>query len=122
LIAAIDTGKNLRAVTGGKKMKNLLIVGLLLGMASAVLADPPTKANITSRPRKGPSPGPDREHALHPGPVTNGVLGRAFQPGGNPLQMFNPKAPAMYGTAAQSLAIDPNTGKWNGIKLFEIIF
>jgi hypothetical protein len=49
-----------------------------------------------------------------------GVLQRAGR-GGNPLQMLNPKAPAQYGTAADSLVYD-DSGKWRGIKLFEIVF
>ena len=49
-----------------------------------------------------------------------GALQRAAR-GGNPLQMLNPKAPAQYGTAADSLAMD-ESGKWRGIKLFEIVF
>lgn len=52
----------------------------------------------------------------------DGVLPRAFQPGGNPLQMLNPAAPARYGTAVQHVVIDPETGKWKGIKLFTINF
>ncbi len=52
-----------------------------------------------------------------------GVAPRAFQPGGNPLQMLNPWAPARYGTWVESTSFDPDhPGKWNGIKLFEIIF
>ena len=52
-----------------------------------------------------------------------GVIPRAFQPGGNPLQMINPYAPAAkYGTADQHVVIDPETGKWKGIKLFTILF
>jgi hypothetical protein len=50
-----------------------------------------------------------------------GVLPRAAR-GGNPLQMLNPLAPARYGTSTQSLVIDPETGKWQGIKFFEIFF
>ena len=35
----------------------------------------------------------------------------------------NPWAPARYGTWVESTSFDPNhPGKWNGIKLFEIIF
>jgi hypothetical protein len=52
----------------------------------------------------------------------DGVIPAAFQPGGNPLQMLNPKAPAKYGTAQQHVDIDPRTGKWKGIKLFSITF
>jgi hypothetical protein len=100
-------------------MKKLLIVGAFILIASRGYADP-QKTGFTS------TGGPKNKAALHPPPVTNrseveGVVPRAFR-GGNPLQMLNPKAPAKYGTAAQSVAIDPNTGKWNGIKLFEIFF
>lgn len=53
----------------------------------------------------------------------DGVIPRAFQPGGNPLQMINPYAnPAKYGTADQHVVIDPETGKWKGIKLFTFNF
>src|SRR5881397_2826853 len=56
-------------------------------------------------------------------PAVEGVAPRAFQPGGNPLQMLNPWAPARYGTWVESTSFDPDhPGKWNGIKLFEIIF
>ena len=54
-------------------------------------------------------------------PQVEGVVARAVR-GGNPLQMINPVAPAKYGTAEQSVVIDPETGKWKGIKLFEIVF
>jgi len=50
-----------------------------------------------------------------------GVLPRAAR-GGNPIQMLNPLAPAKYGTSTDSLLIDPETGKWRGIKFFEIFF
>ena len=56
-------------------------------------------------------------------PAVEGVAPRAFQPGGNPLQMLNPWAPARYGTWVESTSFDPDhPGKWNGIKLFEILF
>ena len=56
-------------------------------------------------------------------PAVDGVVPRAFQPGRNPLQMLNPWAPARYGTWVESTSFDPDhPGKWNGIKLFEIIF
>jgi hypothetical protein len=61
-----------------------------------------------------------------PPPITarevQGVLPRAAR-GGNPVQMLNPRAPAQYGTAEQSVTLKPDgSGKWNGIKLFEIVF
>lgn len=67
--------------------------------------------------------GPQRERPAAPisrEPVT-GVLPRAFR-GGNPLQMLNPRAPAKYGTAEQSVVFDPFTGKWRGIKLLTFNF
>jgi hypothetical protein len=36
--------------------------------------------------------------------------------------MLNPKAPAKYGTAEQSVAYNPFTGKYDQIKLVEIVF
>ena len=101
-------------------MKKLLIVGALVLMAAGAYADPQKKGFTAT------TGGPKRGSALKPPPISNraemeGVLPRAFR-GGNPLQMLNPKAPAKYGTAAQSVIIDPDTGKWNGIKLFEIFF
>jgi hypothetical protein len=51
------------------------------------------------------------------------VIPRGFSDGRNPFQMLNPWAPARYGTWVESTSFDPNhPGKWNGIKLFEIIF
>ena len=56
-------------------------------------------------------------------PAVDGVMPRAFGSGRNPLQMLNPWAPARYDTWVESTAFDPDhPGKWNGIKLFEIIF
>ena len=56
-------------------------------------------------------------------PAVEGVVPRAFGPGRNPFQMFNPWAPARYGTWVDSTSFDPNIpGKWKGIKLFGIIF
>jgi hypothetical protein len=62
------------------------------------------------------TPPPVTEHAKTDGAVPRGIRG------GNPLQMLNPLAPARYGTAAQSVILEPYTGKWNGIKLFEIFW
>jgi len=52
---------------------------------------------------------------------TDGAVPRGIR-GGNPLQMLNPLAPARYGTSAQGVILEPYTGKWNGIKLFEIFW
>jgi hypothetical protein len=52
----------------------------------------------------------------------SGVIPRAIR-GGNPLQMLNPFAPAKYGTANDSVSIDPDVpGKVNGINFVSIPF
>jgi hypothetical protein len=55
-------------------------------------------------------------------PQVSGVVPRAIR-GGNPLQMLNPLAPAKYGTANESVSIDPDVpGKVNGIIFVSIPF
>ena len=98
-------------------MKTYLALGLLIMTAIAAMAAPQTlTAPIRTRAVRKPAPPPAifRENV-------QGVVPRAVR-GGNPLQMLNPNAPARYGTAEQSVVIDPETGKWKGIKLFEIFF
>ena len=57
------------------------------------------------------------------GTKVEGALPKAFGPGRNPLQMLNPWAPARYGIWVENTSFDPNhPGKWNGIKLLEILF
>ena len=52
----------------------------------------------------------------------DGVVPRAIR-GGNPLQMFNPKAPRKYGTSLEAITYDQDDpGKWRGIKFFEFRF
>jgi hypothetical protein len=52
----------------------------------------------------------------------SGVIPRAIR-GGNPLQMLNPLAPAQYGTANESVSLDPDVpGKVNGINFVSIPF
>jgi hypothetical protein len=54
--------------------------------------------------------------------AVSGVIPRAIR-GGNPLQMLNPLAPAKYGTAGESVSLDPNVpGKGNGINFVSISF
>src|SRR5258708_1593028 len=105
-------------------MKKFVVLGTLMVAASLVFAQSPQtqkKATTTFAKKKvrvAPSPTPP--------PVvrkenTDGVLPRMSR-GGNPFQMFNPKAPAQYGKAEDSVELDPDTGKWKGIKLFTINF
>jgi len=105
-------------------MKKLVVFGTLMAIASLVLAQPPqtqkkTSKTFITKTRKGPGPTPT------PPPLkkenTDGVLPRAAR-GGNPFQMLNPKAPPQYGKAEDSVVLDPDTGKWRGIKLFTINF
>jgi hypothetical protein len=52
----------------------------------------------------------------------SGVIPRAVR-GGNPLQMLNPSAPAKYGTANESISIDPDVpGRVNGIIFVSVPF
>jgi hypothetical protein len=99
-------------------MKRLLIFSMLIATAIAASADPPHKKTFTAPAVRPIQPKPTPPIAER---EAQGVLPRAFR-GGNPLQMFNPKAPAVYGTSAQSIDVDPDTGKIRGIKLFEIFF
>jgi hypothetical protein len=70
-----------------------------------------------------------RQHArpTHPSAIlsrqpVSGVIPRAVR-GGNPLQMLNPFAPAKYGTADESVSLDPDVpGKVNGINFLSIHF
>jgi hypothetical protein len=102
-------------------MKKLVLLGVLMGIASLAFAQSPQPqkktftAKTTGKARPAPSPPPLRKAN------TEGVLARASR-GGNPLQMLNPKAPAVYGTAEDNVFLDPETGKWKGIKLLTINF
>jgi hypothetical protein len=104
-------------------MKTILSVCVVAAfLAGSALADPPAKSNFsahakpsTVRANKEPAP-------LKKSEVV-GALPRAFQRGGNPLQMLNPRAPAKYGNWVQSTSFDSDVpGKWKGIKLFELVF
>ena len=109
-------------------MKTLLILGLVLAAitvsASAQNFTAPARTQQVQR-KKAPPPTSRRE--------VTGVIPRAIR-GGNPLQMLNPRAPARYGTAEQSVLTeraytrrtpvdDPSyPGKWRGIKFFTFLF
>ncbi|MEY2440321.1 MAG: hypothetical protein QOI34_1706 [Verrucomicrobiota bacterium] len=99
-------------------MKNYLSVLFLLAFAGVASAQS-YEAPIVGRQkqvRAMATPPPISERDNVQGAIPKGVRG------GNPLQMLNPKAPAKYGTAMQNVILDPVTGKWKGIKLFEIFF
>jgi hypothetical protein len=95
-------------------MKNLLIAAVTFTLAGAAHGQ-------TYHSKYG---GEKVRAAATPPPVVSqrgvdGAIPAAIQ-GGNPLQMLNPRAPAQYGTAAQHVMLDPETGKWRGIKLWEL--
>lgn len=97
-------------------MKKLLILSMILVTAFA--------ATMPAQTFRAPA-GPKKQKVAPPPPISEkgvqGAVPRGVR-GGNPLQLLNPKAPARYGTAAQSVIIDPDTGKWKGIKLFEFVW
>jgi hypothetical protein len=109
-------------------MKTKTLIGCL---ATGLLAlGQPARA--AGNPASVPSHIASFEHRLHTHearrPATfsardaSGVIPRAIR-GGNPLQMLNPFAPAKYGTAEESVSLDPDVpGKVNGIKLVSISF
>src|SRR5436189_6384348 len=97
-------------------MKNWLVVVLVFAVGS-IASGQTYRARFTEKVRAAPTPPPRvTETRGVTGAVPRGVRG------GNPLQMLNPLAPPQYGTAAQSVLLEPYTGKWNGIKLFEIFW
>jgi hypothetical protein len=98
-------------------MKNIFTVCVMLALAGVDAGqsyERPIGRQKPVRPIATPPPISERQDV-------QGAIPRGLR-GGNPLQMLNPKAPAKYGTAGQSVVIDPYTGKWKGIKLFEIFF
>ena len=107
----------------------LLVLCLIATAASSVLAE--TYRAPVRPPRKQPKE--RKPPPLAPAPV-DGVIPRGVR-GGNFLQMFNPKAPAKYGTSQEAIVYDPSPmnsvpaqngqtdpGKWKGIKFFVFRF
>jgi hypothetical protein len=109
-------------------MKTLLIISLLgIAMAASAAAQSLTAPARTQQIQKKKTTAPVVRGEA------SGVIPRAIR-GGNPLQMLNPRAPARYGTAEESVMTeayyprrstveDPSyPGKWRGIKFFSIVF
>jgi hypothetical protein len=103
-------------------MKKFLIICVLVALAGTGFAQTPRakKSSFTTTATKNASKKPATPPPVYKDNV-QGAIPRAVR-GGNPLQMLNPRAPAKYGTSADSVILDPDTGKWRGIKLFEILF
>ena|SRR2546423_10158935 len=111
-------------------MKTCLLVLCLIATAASSVVGETYRAPVRP-PRKQPKE--QKPPPLAPAPV-DGVIPRAVR-GGNLLQMFNPKAPAKYGTSQEAILFDAapmhsepghttqtNPGKWKGIKFFVFRF
>jgi hypothetical protein len=111
-------------------MKTCLLVLCLIATAASSIFAETYQAPV--RPRRK-QPAERKAPPLAPVPV-DGVIPRAVR-GGNLLQMFNPKAPAKYGTSLEAVCFDPapmhqvpgqngqtDHGKWKGIKFFVFRF
>jgi hypothetical protein len=111
-------------------MKTCLLVLCLIATATISLRAETYQA--PARPRQKQTP-ERKAPPLAPAPV-DGVIPRGVR-GGNFLQMFNPKAPAKYGTSQEAIVYDPapmhtvpaqngqnDGGKWRGIKFFVFRF
>jgi hypothetical protein len=94
-------------------MKTLML-SILLALTVGASAQTFTATTKTRKQTKPQAPPPISQRE------PQGALQRGAR-GGNILQMFNPKAPARYGTSADSLVMD-ETGKWRGIKFLEFFF
>ena len=96
----------------------LLVLCLIATAASSVLGETyraPIQWTRQKQQRVRPAPPIARTEV-------DGVIPRGVR-GGNFLQMFNPKAPAKYGTSQEAVSLDPNDpGKWKGIKFFVFRF
>jgi hypothetical protein len=98
-------------------MKTYLIATLLiLAAVTSGLAETFNAPPIAQKARVRPAPPISKKREV------DGVVPRAFR-GGNPLQMFNPRAPRKYGTSQEAITYDPNNpSKWRGVKFFEFRF
>ncbi|HVF71214.1 MAG TPA: hypothetical protein VM940_06365 [Chthoniobacterales bacterium] len=109
-------------------MKTCLIALCLFVIATSSLFAETYRAPVNRQRQKQQ---PERQAPPMSRGDVDGVIPRGIR-GGNFLQMFNPKAPARYGTSQEAISYDPSpmhantrhneTGKWRGIKLFVFRF
>jgi hypothetical protein len=104
----------------------------ILGLVAVAMTASASAQNIAA-PARAPQTQRQKAPRAISGRDVTGVIPRAIR-GGNPLQMLNPRAPARYGTAEESVVYEPNyprrsvisdpsyPGKWRGIKFFTILF
>jgi hypothetical protein len=106
-------------------MKTCLLAVCLIAAAASSVVGETYKARI-ERTR------PKQQRVRPVPPITrtevDGVIPRGVR-GGNFLQMFNPKAPAKYGTSLEAVVFHPRSlgapfeeEKWKGIKFFVFRF
>jgi hypothetical protein len=100
-----------------------LVTGLLaLGQPAWAADKRTTAASHTASFESTQQARQTRRAAPLSGQAASGVIPRAIR-GGNPLQMLNPFAPAKYGTAGESVSVDPDVpGRVNGIVFVSIPF
>jgi hypothetical protein len=100
-----------------------LVTGLLtLGQPAWAAGKRTTASSHTASFESRPQARQTRRVAPLSGQPVTGVIPRAIR-GGNPPQMFNPFAPAKYGTANESVSVDPAVPeKVNGIVFVSIPF
>lgn len=100
-----------------------LAAGLVpLGQPARAAGNPATTSLPAASFESRHHPRQTHRQATLPRQAVSGVIPRAIR-GGNPLQMFNPFAPAQYGRAAENVSLDPDVpGKGNGINFFSISF
>ena len=95
---------------------------LMLGQPVRAAGKPATAFAVTTSFEHRQHPGQTHRPATLSPQAVSGVIPRAIR-GGNPLQMLNPLASAKYGTAGESVSVDPDVpGKVNGIILVSIPF
>ena len=107
----------------------LIAFSLLIAAGSSAFSETYRAPIVTKHQKTQERPAPP----LARKPV-DGVIPRGLR-GGNFLQMFNPKAPAKYGTSLDAVCFDPapmhvavaqngqtDAGKWKGIKFFVFNF
>ena len=113
-------------------MKTFLLVLCLVAIAATSVRAETYRAPVI-RQHQRQQPPQRKAPPLTPAPV-DGVIPRGVR-GGNFLQMFNPKAPAKYGTSLDAIVFNPQPmnqipaqngqtdgGKWKGIKFFVFQF
>jgi hypothetical protein len=80
------------------------------------------ESQLSARLSKALSANEVKPNEIVKGKVAVGGIAVAAIKTDSPLQLFNPFAPARYGSAEDSTLHDPGTGKARGWKLFSIQF